>query len=431
MFVSDGRKITRTCRRTSRSTSRRCRPTTGVDAGAVPGRQGQLCCATSRCGRPGARGRAGRQRRAQAGSPRQRSRLRLARPGRGRASLEWRMLVTGDQQGGESTFTFTNLKENAGLPTGASRSRFRVASMSSPIGPAPLPAPRLPRAWSRPARRAGGGVRHERRSARRPAGRDGCRTTTAPSSNTPRRCAGAPDDATRASRSTARSCARPRTTSPAAAGSPRPASSRRRSSRRRSPPSSTRPNGDIDDALRTTRRSCATRSPSRARARPSSKTLIDRTRDLPPPGLDLPDDVKLPASLMFRDASSRDVFTALARFANINVIVRPGVPRVAGHDRPAQRARSRTRCTPCPARTHNSIRVTAPRTDHDHPRHAGQAPRVRRRSRPDVLSEQRRSQGNDRPAAIVVDARRIAPITAHQRAHDQGHAGAHRGRRRA
>jgi outer membrane lipoprotein carrier protein len=30
-------------------------------------------------------------------------------------SLQWRLLVTGDQQGGQSTFRFSNLKENVGL----------------------------------------------------------------------------------------------------------------------------------------------------------------------------------------------------------------------------------------------------------------------------------------------------------------------------
>ena len=30
-------------------------------------------------------------------------------------SLQLRMLVTGDKQGGQSTFTFTNMKENVGL----------------------------------------------------------------------------------------------------------------------------------------------------------------------------------------------------------------------------------------------------------------------------------------------------------------------------
>ena len=31
------------------------------------------------------------------------------------ASLAWRMLVTGDRQGGESTFTFSHLEENRGV----------------------------------------------------------------------------------------------------------------------------------------------------------------------------------------------------------------------------------------------------------------------------------------------------------------------------
>ena len=79
--------------------------------------------------------------------------------------------------------------------------------------------------------------------------------------------------------------------------------------------------------------------------------------------------------------------------------LRPGLPRRAGHDRPAQRhVRGR------------AVRARRPRTqqllprhraadDHDHPRHAGQAPRVRGGGRPHVLPEQRRPQGDDRPAA--------------------------------
>jgi hypothetical protein len=50
------------------------------------------------------------------------------------------------------------------------------------------------------------------------------------------------------------------------------------------------------------------------------QTLMDRTRELPPPGMDLPTGVKMPASLTFRDAASRDVFTAISRLANISVI---------------------------------------------------------------------------------------------------------------
>ena len=44
---------------------------------------------------------------------------------------------------------------------------------------------------------------------------------------------------------------------------------------------------------------------------------------MPPPGLDLPPGLTLPASLVFREASSRDVFTALARFANVNLLFDP------------------------------------------------------------------------------------------------------------
>jgi general secretion pathway protein D len=53
------------------------------------------------------------------------------------------------------------------------------------------------------------------------------------------------------------------------------------------------------------------------------ETLIDRTRNLPAPGLELPPDIRLPASVSFRDAPSRDVYTALARFANMNVVFDP------------------------------------------------------------------------------------------------------------
>ncbi len=53
------------------------------------------------------------------------------------------------------------------------------------------------------------------------------------------------------------------------------------------------------------------------------ETLIARARDLPPPGLDLPEGVRLPGSLTFRDASTRDIYTALARFANVNVVFDP------------------------------------------------------------------------------------------------------------
>ena len=52
------------------------------------------------------------------------------------------------------------------------------------------------------------------------------------------------------------------------------------------------------------------------------ETLIERSQTLQPLGFDLPS-IRLPASLTFRDASSRDVYTALARMANVNIVFDP------------------------------------------------------------------------------------------------------------
>jgi general secretion pathway protein D len=61
----------------------------------------------------------------------------------------------------------------------------------------------------------------------------------------------------------------------------------------------------------------------RSEGKTQLETLIDQSRNLPPPGLDLPADVRLPASLVFRDASLRDVYTVIARFANLNIVFDP------------------------------------------------------------------------------------------------------------
>ncbi|HEY7789833.1 MAG TPA: hypothetical protein VIC33_04935, partial [Vicinamibacterales bacterium] len=52
------------------------------------------------------------------------------------------------------------------------------------------------------------------------------------------------------------------------------------------------------------------------------QTLITKSRETPA-GPRLPADLKIPASLVFRDASARDIFTTLARFAGISVAFDP------------------------------------------------------------------------------------------------------------
>jgi hypothetical protein len=81
--------------------------------------------------------------------------------------------------------------------------------------------------------------------------------------------------------------------------------------------------GDIDDALRNVRTQLRNRVVIAREGKTQLETLIDKSQTLSPPGLDLPSDVRLPASLVFRDASVRDVFTVIARFANVNIVFEP------------------------------------------------------------------------------------------------------------
>ena len=83
--------------------------------------------------------------------------------------------------------------------------------------------------------------------------------------------------------------------------------------------------GDIDQELRSTRNKLRARVAVQAEGKTELETLVERARTLPPPGLDLPQNVRLPASLTFRAASSRDVFTAIARFANIGLVFDPAI----------------------------------------------------------------------------------------------------------
>src|SRR5262249_56738928 len=64
-------------------------------------------------------------------------------------------------------------------------------------------------------------------------------------------------------------------------------------------------NGEIDDELRATRNKLRAKVAVAREGKTELQTLIERARDLPPPGLDIPQGVKMPATLTFRDATSR------------------------------------------------------------------------------------------------------------------------------
>ena len=80
--------------------------------------------------------------------------------------------------------------------------------------------------------------------------------------------------------------------------------------------------GEIDDALRSTRNQLRAKIAVAREGKTELQTLIERARDLPPPGLDLPN-VRMPESLRFTDASSQTVFRAIAQFAGISITFDP------------------------------------------------------------------------------------------------------------
>lgn len=119
-----------------------------------------------------------------------------------------------------------------------------------------------------------------------------------------------------------------------------------------------------DDAVQTALRETAERVRTRRAALRAGQTeteaLIERTRLLPADGLALPDHV-LPDSLVFRDASTREVFTALGLFSDVNVVFDPDfADRRLSVD--LRGARLSEAFASVSRSTANFYRVTAPRT---------------------------------------------------------------------
>ena len=118
---------------------------------------------------------------------------------------------------------------------------------------------------------------------------------------------------------------------------------------------------EIDDAVRNIRGALRARIAVAQDGKTQLQTLIERTRDLPPAGLDLPADAKMPDSLVFRDAGSRDVYTALARFAGVSVVFDPAF-RDSTITIDLRKSTLEQALVSVSASTRNFYRVTAPRT---------------------------------------------------------------------
>jgi len=170
-------------------------------------------------------------------------------------------------------------------------------------------------------------------------------------------------------------------------------------------------NGELDDELRATRNKLRAKVAISREGKTELQTLIERSRDLPPPGLDLPAGVKMPATLTFRDASSRDVFTALARLSNISLVF-----DTTFRDSPVtvdlRNATLEDALSTLSGATRTFFRVTAPKTIVIVP----DTPAKRREYEEEVVRTFYLSNADLKETMdllrLVLDARRISPTTA-------------------
>jgi general secretion pathway protein D len=170
-------------------------------------------------------------------------------------------------------------------------------------------------------------------------------------------------------------------------------------------------NSDIGDLLQKVRAQLRNKVATSRDGKTELESLVERSRALLPLGLELPADVRMPDSLTFREASSRDVFTALGKFANVNVVFDQQFRaqpisidlRNTGLDEALQAVAAATR---------TFYRVTAQRTITVIP----DTPAKRQEYEEEIVRTYYLSNADLKETIdllrIVIDARRLAPVTA-------------------
>jgi general secretion pathway protein D len=170
-------------------------------------------------------------------------------------------------------------------------------------------------------------------------------------------------------------------------------------------------NGDIDDELRATRNKLRAKVAVAREGKTELQTLIERARDLPPPGMDLPQGVKMPATLSFRDAPSREVFTGIARLANISLIFDAAF-RETPISVDLRNSTLEDALSTVAGATRTFFRVTAPKTIIVIP----DTPAKRREYEEEIVKTFYLSNADLKETMdllrLVLDARRISPTTA-------------------
>ena len=168
---------------------------------------------------------------------------------------------------------------------------------------------------------------------------------------------------------------------------------------------------NVESAIRAERQKLRARAAVSREGKTELQALVERSRNLAPSGLDLPAGLTLPDSLVFSNASSRLVFTAMARFADVNIVFDPGF-----RDQPItvdlRKTSFEDALTSVTASTHTFYRVTAPRTITVVP----DTPAKRREYEEAVVRTFYLSNADIKEVIdllrVVVDVRQISPITA-------------------
>jgi general secretion pathway protein D len=167
----------------------------------------------------------------------------------------------------------------------------------------------------------------------------------------------------------------------------------------------------VEGALRDTRHKLRTRLAVSRDGRTELETLVDRTRDLPAAGLELPAGLKLNGSMTFSAASSRLIYTAIARFADVNIVFDPAF-RDVPLSLDLRNATLENALASLSASTQTFYRVTGPRTITVIP----DTQAKRREYEETIVRTFYLSNADIKEVVdllrIVVDARQISPITA-------------------
>jgi general secretion pathway protein D len=167
---------------------------------------------------------------------------------------------------------------------------------------------------------------------------------------------------------------------------------------------------DIEQTLRNIRTQLRNKVASRD-GKTELQTLVERSRELMPAGQELPADIRMPDSLTFREANSRDVFTALGQIANVNVVFDPQFrPQPVSID--LRNLSFEDALQAVATATRSFYRVTAQRTVTIIPDTTAKRQEYEDEVvRPFFLSNADLKETMDL-LRVVIDARRVAPVSA-------------------